>query len=188
MKIDAGSIKKGHFIELNNEIFQVLKTEHNFRGRGSATIRFKMRNVKSGNALETSFKTSDSVVSIDVDVVKLSYLYKDADSLYFMDETTYEQFTINKKIVGSVAGYLKESDGVYALMYKGETIAIRPPQSVQLKVTEAEDAIKGDTATSTKKTVTLETGITANVPLFIKTGDIISLDPETGVYVERVSK
>lgn len=188
MQVDAGSLKKGEFIELNHEIFQVLKTEHNFRGRGSASLRVKLKNVKTGNSLETNFRTNDTIDHIDVDVTKVRFLYKDANALHFMDERTYEQHQISSKVVGSTANFLKEGDIIFVLMYQGETIAIRPPQSVRLKVTKAEDAIKGDTATSTKKPVTVETGITVNVPLFIKTGDTIVINPETGEYVERVAK
>ncbi len=188
MKTDAGSLKKGHFIEINNEIFQVQKTEHNFRGRGSASLRVKLKNVKSGNALETNFRTADMIDILDIDVVKLQFLYKDSYSLHFMDEKTYEQHVISTPIVGPTANFLKEGDTIFVLMYQGETLAIRPPQTVQLKVTEAEDAIKGDTATSTKKIVVVETGISVAVPLFIKTGDVIVVNPETGEYVERVAK
>lgn len=185
---DAGSIKKGDFIRLNDGIFQVLKTEHNFRGRGSASLRTKLRNVKTGNMLESNFRTADGVDMVDIDVVRVQYLYKDPSNLYFMDERTFEQHHISTSVIGDVANYLKEGEIIYALMYEGETLAIRPPQSVRLKVVEAEDAIKGDTATSAKKTVTVETGVTVSVPLFIKTGDVIVIDPETGDYVERVAK
>lgn len=188
MRTDAGSLKKGHFIEFNNEIYHILKTEHNFRGRGSATIRIKMKNVKTGNALETSFRTADMVTAIDVDVVRVQFLYQDAGGVHVMDDKTYEQYDIPLKVVGETARFLKESDELFILMHNQETLAIRPPQSVQLKVIEAEDAIKGDTATSARKSVTVETGISVNVPLFIKTGDVIVIDPETGSYVERVAK
>lgn len=186
MKIDAGSLKKGDFIELNSEIFAVQKTEHNFRGRGSATLRVKLKNIRTGNALETSFRTADMIDGVDVDVVPVQYLYKDATSLYFMDEKTYEPHDVPISVVGSTAQYLKEGDKIFILTHDNKTLAIRPPQSVQLRVIEAEDAIKGDTATNAKKIVTLETGVKLGVPLFIKTGDTIVVNPETGQYVERL--
>lgn len=188
MKIDAGSLKKGDFIEQNNELFVVDKTEHNFHGRGTATLRVKLKNVRTGNALETSFRTSNMIEQVEVDVVRVQYLYKDATSLYFMDERTFEQHTVPAAMVGNTANYLKEGDGLFILTHNDVAIAIRPPQSVQLKVTEADDAVKGDTATNAKKIVTLETGVKVGVPLFIKKGDTIVVDPDTGNYVERITK
>jgi len=188
MRFDAGNLKKGDFIRLNDAIFQIQKTEHNFRGRGSASLRTKLRNVKTGNMLDANFRTADTVDTIDVDVVRVQYLYKDSENLFFMDERTFEQHHISTAIIGTTANYLKEGDIIFALMYQGETLSIRPPQSVRLRVVEAEDAIKGDTATTAKKIVTVETGVEVAVPLFIKTGDTIVVNPENGEYVERVAK
>ncbi|OGK20244.1 elongation factor P [Candidatus Roizmanbacteria bacterium RIFCSPHIGHO2_02_FULL_37_13b] len=188
MKIDAGSLKKGDFIKQNDEILQVLKFEHNFRGRGSATCRLKTKNIKTGNSLDISFRTADMTDILDVETIKMQFLYKSGESYVFMDQITFEQQSILKGIVGSTGNYLKEGDIIHCLIYQGECLAIRPPQSVKLKVIQADDALKGDTATYAKKQVVLETGITILTPLFIKNGDIIAVNPETGEYVERVNK
>lgn len=184
---NAGNLKKGQYINLNGEIFQVLKTDHNYRGRGSAYMKVKVKNLRTENTVDMNFRSNDSIELEPVDAVKLSYLYKDLNSLYFMDEKTYEQNSVPQKMAGAVANYLKEGDQVFILMSEGVPIGIRPPQSVRLKITEAHDATRGNTTMTAKKTVTLETGVNILVPLFIKKGDTIVVNCETGEYVERGS-
>lgn len=135
-----------------------------------------------------SFRTADGVEILDVDTIKMQYLYRDPNYVYLMDNQTFEQHQVDIKLIGTIAEYLKEGDTILVLMYEGKALSIRPPQSVSLKVTEAEHAVKGDTATAAKKTVLLETGTKASVPLFIKSGDVIVINPETGEYVERINK
>lgn len=188
MLINGSNVRRGQFIKQNGDVWQVLKHDHNFRGRGSATLRAKVKSLTTGKTLELTFKGDANVELLDVEARPMQYLYKDANDAFFMDPQNYDQHQINLEIIGSVIDYIKEGDNIQVLFSHGKAIAIRPPQSVKLKVTEAEDAIKGDTATSTKKIVTLETGIKISVPLFIKTGDIIVVNPETDEYVERVNK
>lgn len=185
MNTNAGNLKKGQYIKYDQDIWQVLKTDHNYRGRGSAYMKVKIRNLRTDNTMDMNFRSHDSMELVPVDAVKLSYLYKDASALYFMDDRTYEQHSVPKKMTGSVDNYLKEGEPVFVLMMDGEAIGIRAPQSVRLKVVEAHDATKGNTTMTAKKTVTLETGINILVPLFIKKGDTIVVNCETGEYVER---
>lgn len=187
MNTNAGNLKKGQYIEFNGEIYQVLKTDHNYRGRGSAYMKIKIKNLRTDNTIDMNFRSHDSMELVGVDAVKLSYLYKDSTALYFMDDKTYEQHSVPKKLTGSVDQYLKEGEPVFVLIADGVAIGVRPPQSVRLKVADAHDATKGNTATSARKSVTLETGISILVPLFIKKGDTIVVNCETGEYVERVT-
>lgn len=183
--INAGNLKKGQFITIDGEVCQVLKTDHNYRGRGSAYMKVRLKNIVRANTIDTNFRSNDSVESIEVDAIKLSYLYKDQESLHFMDEKTFEQHAVKKQISGDLSNYLKEGQEVFILMWAGKTLGIRPPQSVKLQVTEAQDASRGNTAEAAKKIVTLETGIKVAVPLFIKKGDTIIINTDTGEYVER---
>ena len=105
----------------------------------------------------------------------------------FMNNQTYEQYELKAEVIGDFAKYLKEGQSIYILLHDGQALSIRPPHTVKLKVIEAHDAVKGDTASGAKKIVKLETGVTISVPLFIKKGDIISVNPETGEYLERTS-
>lgn len=187
MKIAAGSLKKGGYIVHNGEIWHVLKTDFNYRGRGSATVRARIRNVITGAVLENTTKSDFPYEAADVEPVQVQFLYKDGATVYFMDQRTYEQHELPLKAVGEVANFLKEGDNVFIVMYNGKPISMRTPQTVRLKVIEADDAVKGDTATAPKKVVTVETGVSIKVPLFIKKGDIILINPDTGQYMERTT-
>lgn len=185
MKKEASALKKGDYILHNGEIWVVQKTEFNYRGRGSANVSARIRNLLTGTTIENGTKSSFEYEIPDIEQVQGQYLYKDAVKLYFMNPLTYDQLEIDVKKTNHVEDYLKEGDLLYIIMYNGNPISVRPPQSVRLLVTKADDAVKGDTATNAKKDVTLETGITVKVPLFIKKGDTIVVNPETGDYVER---
>ncbi|KXK12059.1 MAG: Elongation factor P [Microgenomates bacterium OLB23] len=185
MKVTASSLKKGDFVELNGSIFTVVKFEHNFHGRGSANIRIKVKNVATGGTTENTFKPDNLIEQISVESTLMQFLFAGSDTLTFMNEQTYEQFELDKDLVGEFLPYLKEGQQMYVLFHNDKALAVRPPQSVRLQVIEAEDAVKGDTATNAKKPVTLETGAVVYVPLFIKKGEVITIDPETGSYIER---
>lgn len=188
MKINAGNLKKGNFISFNGEIWQVQKTEFYSPGKGSALMKTVLRNINSGKTLNYTFKSNEEITTVEIETKELQYLYKDKDFLYFMNEKTFEQYQVPTSSVGSLIGYLKEGEKLYVLMEEGRALGVRPPQSVKLKVIKAEEAVKGDTVSGAKKKVILETGAEALVPLFIKVGDIVVINPETGEYIERVGK
>lgn len=187
MKTSAASLKKGQFVLLNGSMWQVLKTDFNYRGRGSASVKTRIRNVESGAVLEHTTKSDYVFDTPEVDVVQMQFLYKDGQFVHFMELHTFEQHQVAVGIVGDVVNYLKEGDLLYVLLYEGKPLTIRPPQSVRLKIIEADDAVKGDTATAPKKTAVVETGVSVKVPLFIKKGDTIVINPETGEYIERIA-
>lgn len=186
MKVTAGDLKKGDFLSRNGEIWQVQKTDFNYQGRGQAVVKSKVKSVTSGKNIEISFKSNDGVETIDVSVLPMQFLYKDQTGLHFMDEKTYHQYDLGAEVVGKVADFLKPGNKYYVLLYQDKPLSIRPPASVKLKVQEAENAVKGDTVSGAKKRVTLETGVTVMAPLFIRPGDTVAVNPETGEYVERV--
>lgn len=186
MRIEAGNLKKGQFILHNNEIWQVQKTEFYSPGKGSALMKTVIKNINTGKTLAYTFKSNEDVETVDVEAVELQYLYKDTNFLYFMNEKNFEQYQLSISSAGEIANFLKEGDKIYVLLYDNKPIGIRPPQSVRLKVIQSEEAVKGDTVSGAKKVVTVETGAKVSVPLFIKTGDLIVINPETGEYVERI--
>ena len=185
MNTSVTSLKKGQFIIYNREIWQVISTTHNFRGRGSATVKIRMKNLKSENSLDISYQSGEFVETPDVDSVKLQFLYKEGDLYHFMDPKTYDQHDFSKSQVSEIADFLKEGGEYFALMHNGKSLTIRNPKSLVLVVTEADEAIKGNTAEAAKKFVRVETGVKIAVPLFIKKGDKIVIKPETGEYIER---
>lgn len=185
MSINAGNIQKGQYIFHNNEIWQVQQTSFYSPGKGAALMKTKLKNIKTGKVLAYTYKSNELVEQVDIETKELQYLYKDADYLYFMDEISYEQVQLNSAVVGNFANYIKEGDKLAVLIYDGEPINLRPPKAVKLKVVEAEEGTKGNTMTAPKKNVKVETGITLLAPLFIKVGDIIAINPETGEYLAR---
>jgi elongation factor P len=188
MKTYAGNLKKGEFVMHQGDIWQVQKAEFYSPGKGSALMRARIKNVTSGKNLEYTYKSQESVEVIEVNSIEMQYLYKDNESAYFMDERTYNQYTVPLAVVGETINFLKEGDKLYVYINNEKPLSIRPPMSVRLKVVETEEAVKGDTVSGAKKPAKLETGVTINVPLFVKQGDLITVNPETGEYGERVKE
>lgn len=157
-------------------------------GKGSAFVKTKLKNIKNGRIKEFTYKSGEAVEEIPVDVREMQYLYKSGDDFIFMNQKTFEQTSVNKNITGTFSSYLKEGEIYQILLDKGQAIGLRLPKRVNLKVIESTEAVKGNTATAARKTVTLEGGLKISVPLFIKEGDMVAIDVESGQYLERINK
>ena len=184
--IDVNELRKGVTFELDDNLYKVLDYSHNKTGRGNANIRIKARNLQTGANIERTFSSGQSVQDVSLDFHNVSYLYTDGDFYHFMDNDTFEQPAIKRELLGDDALYLKEGMEVKLTFYKGAPLDIEIPSSVDLKVIEAETAIRGDTATGVTKRVKTETGLEVNCPQFVKVGDTIRVNTETGGYVTRV--
>jgi elongation factor P len=184
--IDVNELRKGVTFELDGNLYKVLDYSHNKTGRGNATIRVKARNLLTGANIERTFNSGLSVQDVSLDFANVSYLYKDGDMFIFMDNQTFEQPAIKEESLGDSAKFLKEGMEVKLTFYKGEASDMEMPTTVDLKVVEAEMAIRGDTATGVTKKVITETGITVQCPNFVNVGDTIRVDTRTGDYVTRV--
>ena len=184
--IDVNELRKGVTFELDGGLYKVLDYSHNKTGRGNATIRVKARNLLTGANIERTFNSGLSVQDVSLDFHNVSYLYNDGDFYHFMDNETFEQPAIRADLLGDDALYLKEGMEVKLTFYRDEPLDVEIPSSVDLKVVEAETAIRGDTATGVTKKVTTETGLQVNCPQFVKVGDTIRVNTETGEYVTRV--
>jgi elongation factor P len=184
--IDVNDLRKGITFELDGVLYKVLDYEHNKPGRGKATIRVKARNLRTGTILDKSFISGDRVQDVRLDYHNVQYLYNDGDLYHFMDLDTYDQPAISKDILGDAAEFLKEGLEVKLTFYQGEPLDIDLPTSVDLLVTQADVAVRGDTATGVTKKVTTETGLQVGVPNFVEKGDTIRVDTRTGSYVTRV--
>lgn len=187
-KISTSNFEKGMFIEFRGEINQIVEFQHVNPGKGSAFIRTKLKNIKTGNTIEFTYKSGEKVDEVEVETRELQYLYKNETEFIFMNNSNYEQLLIAKEIIGDFGNYLKEGNSYQILVHDEKAVGMRMPKKVKLLVTVAEEGAKGNTVTGAKKTVVLETGIKISVPLFIKNGDIVAVDPETGQYLERVSR
>ena len=184
--IDVNELRKGVTFELDGGLYKVLDYSHNKTGRGNANIRVRARNLLTGANIERTFNSGLSVQDVRLDFHNVAYLYNDGDFYHFMDNETFEQPALKAEILGDDALYLKEGMEVKLTFYNGAPLDVEFPSSVDLKVVEAENAVRGDTATGVTKRVRTETGLMVNCPQFVKVGDIIKVNTETGEYVTRV--
>lgn len=184
--IDVNELRNGVTFELDGDLYKVIEYTHHKPGRGKATIRTKVRNLRTGGVLEKSFTSGDKVQDIRLDHHVVQFLYKDGDFYYFMNTETYEQPAITEAALGDAIHYITEGLEVKLTFFEGEPLDVELPTAVELAIVEAEMAVKGDTATGANKTVTTSTGLKVQVPLFVETGDVIRVDTRTGQYVTRV--
>jgi elongation factor P len=180
------NLRKGTIFQLDGEPYRVVEYSQKVMGRGGSIVNVKIKSLVDGKVLDKTFKGNDQVDSADVSNRPVQYLYNDGANYYFMDNDSYEQFSVAADNMEGKAGYIKEGDQVTAQLFDGRVINIELPKNVPLKVTYAENAVKGDTSSAITKDATLETGIKIKVPAFIKQGDLISVDTTTGAYRERV--
>jgi elongation factor P len=186
--IKAGSIDKGMCLIIKDEPYLVAERDFVNPGKGAAFTRLKLKNLKTGLVLRETIKTSDSVEEADIYERPAQYLYADDLGYHFMDSETYEQFIVPAEQGLEDKGYfIKEGDTYKILMWEENPIDIKIPLKMVLVVTEAADAVKGDTVTGATKSVTTETGLKVKVPIFIKEGEKILVNTESGEYVERVN-
>ena len=184
--IDVNDLRKGTTFELDNQIFRVLEYSHNKPGRGNATIRTKVRNIRTGSTFEKTFQSGDRVQDIRIESREMQYLYHDGDLHHFMDTQTFEQVALNAKLLDDAVNYLKDGMSVIVQDYNGESLGVDMPPAVDLKIVQADIAVRGDTASGASKLVTVETGYRVQVPLFVNEGDTIRVDTRTGEYLTRV--
>ena len=184
--ITTADFKKGNFIEFKGEPHQIVEFQHVNPGKGSAFVRTRLKSLKTGRVQEFTYKAGDSVEEVPVETHEMQYLYKEGDGYVFMDNFSYNQYTISVSILEDYVQYLKPNDVYQVLLNDEVPVGMRFPKKVRLYVTDADEGgARGDTVGGAQKAVTLETGMTINVPLFIKTGDLIAIDTETGQYLER---
>jgi elongation factor P len=183
--IDVNELRKGITFEYDGQLLKVLEYSHNKPGRGNATIRIKARNLKTLATIEKTFQSGDRVPDVRLDFHNVQFLYSDGEFYHFMDNETYEQPAVSGKMLGDAAGFLKEGMECKLTFYQGNPLDIELPTSVDLKVISAETAVRGDTATGVTKKVEVETGVSVQVPNFVKVGDTIKVDTRTGEYLTR---
>ena len=180
-------LKIGTVVVENGEPFIIQSTDHVKMGRGGAVLRTKMKNAISGGVLEKTYKGGDKVEEADLSRTKANFLYREDDDFNFMDNESFEQFVLPKSQIGEISDFVKEESDVEVLNFEGKPVSISLPPKVDLKVITAAPGVKGDTAQgSVNKPVTVETGYIVQTPLFVKEGDTVRINTQTGEYVERV--
>jgi len=163
-----------------------MEFQHVKPGKGAAFVRTKLKNLKTQNLVEKTFKGDEKIEEAFIEERKLQFSYKDSDFYNFLDQDTFEQIQLDKERIGKLSLFLKENQEVTALFYKGEILNINLPNFVELEVKQTEPGIRGDTAKGGIKPAVLETGLIIQVPLFINIGDKIKIDTRTCEYLERV--
>ncbi len=185
--IGVQDLRKGTtFVGDDGNLYIVLDYLHNKQGRGNATIKTKLRNLRTGATIERSFQSGGRVQDVRLDTHQVQFLYRDGDLYHFMDTETYDQPVLSADLLGEHAQFLKEGTTVELLTYEGQPIDIALPTTVDLKVVETAPGYKGDTASGGGKPAKLETGVTVTVPFFVNVDDTIRVDTRTGEYVTRV--
>jgi len=179
-------IRKGRVIVYQGAPHLVLEMLHRTQGRQAGFVQTTLRNLQSGSTTTTKFRSTDNVEFLHTTTQKLEYSYKDAEGHHFMDLETYEDTVLPSEIIGDDDCFLVEGNGYDILLIDGQAVRLELPASVEAKVTEAPDAIRGDTAGNVLKPVTITSGITVQVPLFIKKDDVIKISTSDRSYLGRV--
>jgi len=185
--IKGGQINKGMCFIIKGNPYLVVERDFVNPGKGAAFSRVKLKNLKDGSVLKETIKSNDNVEVADVSEKNAQYMYADGEHLHFMDNETYDQFEISADYFSEKVPYLKEGDSYRLVYWEADAIDLILPMKMVFVVTEAPEAIKGDTVTGATKIVTTETGLQVKCPIFIKEGEKIMVNTETGDYVERVN-
>lgn len=183
--ISGGDLRPGVKVELDGSPFIVTDFQWVKPGKGGAFMRTKLKNMKTGAIIDRTFRTEEKLPKAEVEDRKVQFLYHDGDVYHFMDTESFDQFTMDEKLLGVASGFLKEEMIISVMNHRGEPIGVVLPTFVELRVAETEPGLRGDTASGGSKPATLETGATIQVPLFINIGDLLRVDTRTGAYVER---
>lgn len=184
--ISTSDFKNGMAIEYEGQIFTIVEFQHVKPGKGGAFVRTKIKNVGTGAVLDKTFRPVEKFRRVRVETKKMQYLYATPDEIVLMDNDNYEQLSLPPELAGDSLSYIKDNMEVEIQMIDGKPAQLVPPIFVELEITETQPGVKGDTVSGGSKPATIETGVEVQVPLFVKTGDVIKIDTRTGGYVERV--
>jgi elongation factor P len=184
-QVDTNSFKNGMHIEIDSKVWRIVEFQHVKPGKGGAFVRTKLKSLDAGSVVDKTFRAGEKFPRIRTETKNVQYLYDDGSEAHFMDEETYDQFSLPTADIGNELKYLQPNTSVQILEVGGKPSSIQMPSSVELAVVETEPGIKGDTASNVTKTATLETGVVIQVPLFINVGDRLKVDPSEGRYISR---
>lgn len=186
--MNFNEIRVGAVLDIDGQPYQVHKTDFIKMQQSVPTLRAKMKNLITGAVLEKAFKPSTPVAEADLSRSKAQFMYREGDVFNFMMNDTYEQFTLELESVGNISNYVKEGEDVEVLNFNQKPVAVNLPPKVELKVVSAPPGVKGNSASGKiTKRVTMETGLELDVPLFVKEGEIVRVNTQSGEYVERVN-
>ena len=186
MKISANEIRVGMLLEYKNDLWEVLKTQHVKPGKGGAFNQVEMKSVNKGTKLNERFRSSDTVEKASLDEIKFNFLYEDESDYYFINQKSFEQINIKKKIIGDKGKMLTENLEVNISFYNDTPLAVDLPNQISCKIESTDVALKGQTVSSSYKPAKLSNGLNIQVPPFIESGDTIIVDTRTIEYVKKI--
>jgi elongation factor P len=181
----ANDLRRGMAINYNGDICVVLDTQHRTPGNLRAFVQATLRSIRTGKSSDVRFSSTEKLEAVPMITKKMEFSYKDGDDFVFTDPENYETVTIAPELVGDGKNFLVENGTVTMVFVEEKAVSIELPPSVVLTVSDAPEGVRGDSANNVQKAITMETGITVQAPLFIKTGEKIKIDTRTGKYMER---
>ena len=184
--INVTDLRSGATFQEENNLFEVLEYSHTKMGRGTASIKVKVRNLKTGSITEKSFISGARVDEADLDKKEAQFLYKDDKESTFMDNTTYDQFTVANSLLSGGEKFLKEGESYQLMIFGDQVLKVELPRTVELKVVDSPPGARGDTVANVYKGAVLENGMKVQVPMFIKEGEKVKVDTRSSEYIERV--
>jgi elongation factor P len=183
--VSTNQFKNGMHIELDGSAWRIVEFQHVKPGKGGAFVRTKVKSIDTGAVVDRTFRAGEKFSRVHTEVKSVQYLYDSGDDVVFMDEQSYEQITLPRASVAEALDFVAPSSSVQLLTVDGRPAGVQMPGSVELKVTETEPGVKGDTVSNVTKPAKLETGAVVQVPLFVNTGDTIKVDPRERRYISR---
>jgi elongation factor P len=183
--VSTNQFRNGMHIELDSVVWRIVEFQHVKPGKGGAFVRTKLKALDSGAVVDKTFRAGEKFNRVHTEVKNVQYLYDDGSEAHFMDESTYDQFALPRESVREVLEYLQPSSSVQMLAVDGKPAGVQMPSSVELRVSQTEPGVKGDTVSNVTKSATLETGAVVQVPLFVNVGDRIKVDPREARYIGR---
>lgn len=184
--ISTNDFHTGLTIELDGDIYTVVEFQHVKPGKGSAFVRSKLKNLRTGSTTEKTFRAGEKIARAHLERKEMEYLYSSEGDYNLMDLETYEQLALSKEQMGDAAKYLRENEKLSVIVHGEKIVGVEMPYTVELAVTGTDPGVKGDTASGGSKPATLETGLVVQVPFFINVGDVLRIDTRSGAYIERV--
>ncbi len=184
--MDTGDFRNGLSILFNNDIYTIVEFQHVKPGKGGAFVRSKMKNLRTGATIDRTWNAGEKIEQARLDRKVMQFLYSEGADFHLMDMETFEQVTVDRKLIGDKEKYLKENTDVQVIIFKEEIVQVTAPDFMELIITETDPGFRGDTASGGSKPATLETGAVIRVPFFVNQGDKVRVDTRTDTYLERV--
>jgi len=183
--VTTNQFRNGMHIQLDGDVWRIVEFQHVKPGKGGAFVRTKVKRLDTGAVVDRTFRAGEKFPRVFTETKNVQYLYDAGDEVVFMDEGTYEQFSLSRASVSEALDFLQPSSSVQMLEVDGKPAGVQMPGSVELSVTETEPGVKGDTVSNVTKAATLETGAVVQVPLFVNVGDRVKVDPRERRYISR---